>query len=221
MIIFIFPGNKQKYQTYLYEFYEIRKQIFCDKLNWVNSYNEFFEKDELDEEYNVTILYVDPLTDKVAGGVRLVPTLGNTLVHTVWSDMLPEKDDFRSPEIWEATRFCVSEKDATGRKSKFVNRVSLALMYSILDFTNSNQISSIISICEKKIVSMINVFSDGLDVISEKIDENGCEVSCILWSVAPEIKDSLEWARPFIGDVESLKIESLQTYNYSDSNRNN
>lgn len=208
MIVFISTFNRIKYQKYLDEYYIIRKKIFCDELKWVLSNSDHYEKDKLDESYNVTILYVDSETDCVMGGVRLVPSLGNTLIHSVWNDMLPEPDDFRSPEIWEATRYCVNDSDVIGRKNKLVNRVSLALMFAILDFANNNGISSIIAVCEKKIVNMISVFTPSLEIISEKVDENNCEICCTLWSTGPEIREAIKWARPFVGGTEPVLIDS-------------
>ena len=53
---------------------------------------------------------------ELAAGVRLMPTTGPTLLHSVWPDLLPDPEDFRAPTIWEATRFCVDEK--TNRQSQ-------------------------------------------------------------------------------------------------------
>ena len=207
MIVFIYPADKQKYADYLQKYYILRKKIFCDQLGWISVNGQNIETDNLDEEYNVIILFIDTKTDNVTGGVRLVPTIGNTLIHSVWSDMLPEPDDFRSPQIWEATRYCVNDTDVEGRKSKLVNRVSLALMFAILDFADQNNITAILAVCEKKIVNMIKVFSPGLETISEKTDENGCEICCTLWSTEPEIREGIKWARQFLGGANASQLE--------------
>lgn len=207
MIIFVTPSERQKYKNYLDQYFTIRKKHFCDIKKWVkpNSFNQ--EKDNLDNEYNITILYIDPESDQTVGGVRIVPTIGKTLIHDVWADMLPEPNDFRSPNIWEATRFCVDDNDQKGRNRNFVNRISLAIMLSLIDFASSNGITSVIAVCENNIFKMIKIFNSNLDILSTKIDDNGTEIICALFATNDEVRASLDWARPFIGGTVPVIME--------------
>jgi len=207
MIIYITPANRENYKTYLNQYFQLRKTVFCDELKWVKSKNQKFEKDNLDEEYNVTLLYIDEESDTVVGGLRLIPTTGNTLLHDVWVDMLPERDDFRSPNIWEATRFCTNTNYSNNRNNYFINRIFYALILATLKFSSENGITSIIAVCEKKFVMMFSAFNAALEIISEKTDENGCELCCTLWSTEPEIQNKLKWAKYFLGEETASQLE--------------
>jgi len=206
MIIYVTPFTRKRHSKYLEQYYQLRKTVFCDTLNWVEPTNSELEKDALDEDYNVTLLCVDNITDQVVGGIRLVPTTGKTLLHDVWVDMIPDKDDFRSPNIWEATRFCTNERLTGDRNKHFVNRIFYTLIVATLEFAGENGITSIIAVCEKKFINMFGAFNADFEIISEKTDPNGCEICCTLWSTEPEIRKSIGWAIPFLEGASAPRL---------------
>ncbi|MFZ1815697.1 MAG: acyl-homoserine-lactone synthase [Rhizobiaceae bacterium] len=190
-------------------YYKLRKRVFCDALGWVPPKPGGMEHDEFDEAYNVVILDVDEKTGEVFGGVRLMPTTGPTLMHTVWRDMLPDPDDFRSPNIWEATRFCVDNVSNGTRKRNFVNRATLALSLAVLEFCSSNGIDSVVGVCEKKFFDMQRIYGTRAEILSSMTDANGTEISCGLWSTSAAARSVIAWARPFIGSSEPLRLKQV------------
>ncbi len=208
VITYVELRERARYHEQLLQYMKLRKRVFCDRYGWVKPNPDGTESDSLDEACNLVILYMDPETGNVAGGVRLMPTTGPTLMHTVWSDMLPHPDDFRSPNIWEATRFCVDETSDSSRKRNFVNRATLALSLAIFDFGHTNGISHVIGVCEKKFFDMSSTYGAGAEIISAKTDQNGTEICCGLWSTGDAMRNTLGWARPFIGGTEPVKIEA-------------
>ncbi|MGI9351293.1 MAG: acyl-homoserine-lactone synthase [Rhizobiaceae bacterium] len=206
MIIYIPQSERNNHRNLLDQYFFLRRKIFCDTNQWVTPDEDGKETDFLDLQYNVYILYLDENSNSIAGGVRLAPTTGETLVHSVWADMLPDPDDFRSPNIWEATRFCVDDDTNASRNGNFVNRVCLALVLGILDFAAENGISSIIAVCEQRVVDLLAVFRTTPDVISIKTEADGCEIACVMWSVDEELINSLSWARGFIGGTGPVKL---------------
>ncbi len=197
MILYIEPFERDKYSKALEGYYRLRKKVFCDTLQWVEDNGTELERDEFDEGYGVYILYQDD-AGRIGGGVRLMPTTGPTLLHTVWADLLPEKDDFRSPNIWEATRFCVDEDIVDTRNLSLANKATLALSLAVVDFADSNGISHVIAVCESYFFEMGNAYDAQAEILSTKTDENGVRISCGLWSTK-EATTALEWARPFLG----------------------
>ena len=103
MIIYITPERRHRHTEQLRQYFALRKRVFCDRLGWVEPRHDRYETDRFDPCFNVYILCIDPDTQQVCGGVRLMPTTGPTLLHSVWADMLPEGNALRSPGIWEAT----------------------------------------------------------------------------------------------------------------------
>ena len=209
MIIYIEPGNRHAYRELLQDYFRLRKRVFCDQLGWVPACPGGIETDEFDDGYNVIILNVDEATKRVSGGVRLMPTMGPTLLEKVWRDMLPDPAAFRSPRIWEATRFCVDDTSNTSRKRSFVNRATLALSLAVLEFCDANSVDQVIGVCERKIFEMQRVYGTEAELISTKVDENGVEISCGLWDTGPQARAGLAWAKAFLGGVEPVQLAKV------------
>jgi acyl homoserine lactone synthase len=197
MIIFVEPHERATHTAVLNQYFLLRKKIFCDQLRWVLPKTDDMECDDFDNEFNVYVLHVEEDTGRLTGGVRLMPTTGPTLMHTVWADMLPDKDDFRSPTIWEATRFCV-DPSASSRRSSLANKATLSLTLAVIDFAQTNGISHIIAVCESKFFDMTNAYSGEAEIIQRKIDSNGVDICCGLWAANAD-RSRLAWARQFIG----------------------
>lgn len=209
MIIHIEHADRDRFGHELDAYYRLRKRIFCNELNWVPDTGNEFEKDHLDDLFHVVILDIEEESGAVVGGVRLMPTTGPTLMHSVWSDMLPGPDAYRGPDIWEATRFCVDEAFNATRKRNFVNRTTLALSLAVLEFCDANDVSQVIGVCEKKFFDMQRVYGTNASIISSKIDENGVEIGCGLWETGTRARASLAWARPFLGERRPPRLAQV------------
>jgi len=207
MIIYITPESRRRHIGHLRQYFALRKRIFCDKLGWVEASHEDYEIDRFDHLFNVYILSIDGDTGLVAGGVRLMPTTGPTLLHTVWADMVPPGRDFRSDGIWEATRFCVDET-MSSRKSNLLNRATLELSIAVADFGNANGISHVVAVCERYFFDMAGVYGPQAEMLSTRLDENGLEIGCGVWSTAA-ISAKLTWSRAFIGNDEPAIIQKV------------
>lgn len=209
MIIYIEKNRQHEHRDALDAYFRLRKRVFCDRLGWVPACRGGVENDAFDALYNIVIVNVDDRTGTVSGGVRLMPTTGPTLLHTVWSDMLPDPDDFRSPNIWEATRFCVDDGSTQSRKRSFVNRATLALSLAVLEFCHANGITHVIGVCEKNIFDMQRAYGTEAEIISTKTDENGTEIGCGLWATGPEARANLAWARAFLGGTVPARLPKV------------
>ncbi len=207
MIVYVTPANRAKYRKELDGYFRLRKKIFCNKLKWVPERADEYETDRYDTLFNVYILCIDEHSGQVAGGVRLMPTTGPTLLHSVWSDMLPKPSDFRSPNIWEATRFCVDE-DISTRKQNLLNRTTLTLSIAVADFGNANGITHVIAVCEHYFFNMSGAYGPKADILSTRIDANGLEISCGMWSTA-SIQTMLTWSRAITGNAEPAIIREV------------
>jgi N-acyl-L-homoserine lactone synthetase len=206
MIVFIEPHQRLRHTIALNQYFSLRKIVFCDKLKWVDAKPSGLEHDDFDDIYNLYILNIDDISGDVTGGVRLMPTTGPTLMHTVWADMLPDPEDFRSPNIWEATRFCVETQ--ASRKQSFANRITLALTLAVMDFARANGISHIIAVCESKFFDMTMAYGDNAEIIDRRIDDKGTEICCGLWSADAD-RGNLAWAKQFIGGVEPVIVQKV------------
>lgn len=208
MIKYVTVGEREENQRYLEQYFRLRKKVFCDHYGWVEPTADGLETDLVDETYCVYILYLDQETDQVLGGVRMAPTTGPTLMHTVWAHMLPDPDDFRSPTIWETTRFCVDTVARQSGAGRFVNQPNLALSLAMMDFAAENGIGSIIGVCEGTALKLFSLYRAEPEIISKHTDENGVEIACVLWSSIDAIRNCIHWARPFLGGSEPITVDA-------------
>ena len=207
MILYIAPGKRYVYHNELKQYFALRKKVFCDKLGWVAANPNGIETDNFDRQYCVYILYIDDESGLVGGGVRLMPTTGPTLLHDVWPDMLPNPEDFHSPNIWEATRFCVDET-ISSRKSSLLNRATLSLTMAVAAFGNSNGISHVVAICETYFFEMCGAYGPKPEIIGKKVDENGLEISCGMWETE-KLRSVLTWSQAIIGNAEPVIVSKV------------
>jgi acyl homoserine lactone synthase len=207
MIVYVEPEGRARHAAEIDQYLKLRKEVFCDRLRWVAPGTDGMERDALDEEYNLYVLHLDDESGRVSGGVRLMPTTGRTLLHTVWADMLPQPELYRSPQIWEATRFCVDSR-ASSRRANLANRATLALTLAVIDFAQANAVSQIIAVCESKFFEMTNAYCGDATIIQRRIDANGVDICCGLWSAEMD-RSRIAWARQFIGGADPVRLDKV------------
>jgi len=133
MIHVVQAFNAANYQNELDEMFRQRASVFKEKLGWDVQVDEYgFEKDKYDTGDAVYLLSIDEETGDVLGSLRLISTMGPTLLRDVFSDTLPSNFDFQSPRIWECTRFAVDENVLAGRGDGLTTaRVASELLFAI------------------------------------------------------------------------------------------
>jgi N-acyl-L-homoserine lactone synthetase len=89
------------------EMFKMRARIFSERLGWDVKVHNGKERDEYDY-LGPTYLLIeeeDSLRASLRASVRLMPTLGRTMLR----DHFPQYAPVPSPSVWEATRFCAEQ----------------------------------------------------------------------------------------------------------------
>ncbi len=84
--------NNSEYQRRLTEYYKIRSLVFAERLKWILKPEDGLDKDQFDGADTLYLLSIDPKIGTI-GGVRLRPTLVDTMILNVFSDL------FESPKF--------------------------------------------------------------------------------------------------------------------------
>lgn len=118
MIIVIDALNRHHFGNLEKEMYRLRARVFQDRLGWDVTVRDGLEMDEFDALDPAHVISLDD-EGNVVGCMRLLQTTGPHMLADVFSDILDGEPPLRSPQIWEATRFCVdTERLAIGGRAR-------------------------------------------------------------------------------------------------------
>lgn len=109
MFISIQPHQHRENQHLLNAFFNLRKRVFFDQLEWDVPVDGDLEKDEYDDIGATYLIWTNETQDTIYGGLRLLPTTGPTLLHDVFHATHGNNQNLVRPDVWEGTRMCVDE----------------------------------------------------------------------------------------------------------------
>jgi len=93
----------------LNQYFQLRKTVFCDQLQWDCPATGNEERDFYDTLGPVYLLWCSSDKLTLYGGMRLMPTTGPTLLYDVFRRTFPAAAELSAPGIWEGTRMCVHD----------------------------------------------------------------------------------------------------------------
>lgn len=106
MLVQIGGHERTKYGKHFATMFHHRKIIFHDQRKWdVKVTDDHYEIDEYDREETSYLMSFDEKGDLV-GSIRLISTIMPHMMSGPFSKMFPDIS-FKSPVIWEGTRFAV------------------------------------------------------------------------------------------------------------------
>lgn len=88
--------------------FNLRYRVFHERLHWDVRCHDEKETDEYDDHRTVYVVAVDD-ADRVAGGWRLRPTVGNYMLEDVFPQLLHGTPAPHDPRVWESNRFVVDK----------------------------------------------------------------------------------------------------------------
>src|SRR6202035_3135059 len=86
--------------------HQLRYRVFKERLGWDVQASGDLEVDEFD---SLSPAYLVQITENggVQGTVRLLPSLGPTMLRKTFSALLAGQPEPRSPFVWESSRFAI------------------------------------------------------------------------------------------------------------------
>jgi acyl homoserine lactone synthase len=109
MFISVQAHEYHAHQDLLGQYFQLRKAVFCDQLQWDCPPTGNEERDHCDTLSPVYLLWCSNDRRTLYGGMRLMPTTGPTLLYDVFRRTFPAAAELSAPGIWEGTRMCVHE----------------------------------------------------------------------------------------------------------------
>jgi len=181
MIIHIEMHERDTHAGRIAEYFRLRKKVFHDRLGWDVPVHDDQERDPLDDLPCTYALSLDP-DGAVNAGIRLVPTTQTTLLDLAFDGLVPDAVSFRSPTIWELSRYCVDHDLATDRLPAGLGLATLQLTLANFDYARRNGITHFIAVTEERVFELTNVFDLGAELLARRTID-GCRVVCTLFSI--------------------------------------
>ena len=138
--------EKDKYLAY-----QLRKEIFCDELNWVSCANKKIEVDDYDKKSY--IFGVIDGYDDIIGTVRVIHASESMMIEKEFLLLLsPEYRIRKETDTAEASRLCVRSSIDSMKKTK----ISHALYYATYKWCLLHEIRYLYIVVEKKMYRNLN-----------------------------------------------------------------
>jgi acyl homoserine lactone synthase len=106
--------------------HKIRKKVFFDRMKWQVSVVNDWEVDGFDALSPIYLVCINDAKN-VVGGLRLLPTMGFTMINDTFSRLLPNANRVESPLIWESSRFSVDHDADVAIGKKGLSRATAEL----------------------------------------------------------------------------------------------
>ena len=186
MIQTISPSRAKFFQHLLHSMYCDRRAQFKDRLQWsaVKSNACGEERDEYDDVRPTYIVYEGP-TGVHAGSLRLMPTLGPTMIFDHFSDLL-EGSELPSASTWECTRFCLSP-NLSGVSPKVV---STALMLAACRHCLQKDIHKILAVFDPRMIRIYRTVGWAPEVLQMSVSQGSLIYSGV-WTPSQAIERDL------------------------------
>jgi acyl homoserine lactone synthase len=105
----------------------LRHKCFIDRQSYnVKTFNGK-EYDQYDTPATVYLVYCD-VNGNALGVSRLIPTSHACMLNDLWPDMVQNSSEYKSPDIWEGTRFCVDKRVDPNFRKRIVHELVLAYL---------------------------------------------------------------------------------------------
>lgn len=156
----------------------LRYQVFVLRLQWELTSGLGLESDQYDNA-DAKYIYACDNTDKVNGCWRLLPTTGDYMLRTVFSELLGDQDVPNDPTIVELSRFAVEKQSST--MNGVSSEITMKLFEAIYTYAISNGIKEYVSVTSTAIERFLKRIKIPCNRIGDQqVHLLGCTKSVVL-----------------------------------------
>ena len=127
--------------------FRLRRRVFKDRLGWDVSSSDGMEIDVFDA-LGPTYLLALAGHDDVVGCVRLLPTMGPTMLGETFPSLLNGQPLPRDPNVLESSRFCVDTGRGANTLGGGLSQVTFMLFAAMIEHLSSVQARSIVTVTD-------------------------------------------------------------------------
>jgi acyl homoserine lactone synthase len=141
--------NFGQHLNLLTEMYRLRRRVFKDRLDWAVSVSGDLELDVYDALNPIYLLVMSDEGNLVAS-VRLLPTMGPTMLADTFPALLGGQAAPHSEKVLESSRFCVDTKLASELAENGLNRATFILFAAMIEGARAVEAESIVTVTDTR-----------------------------------------------------------------------
>lgn len=148
MLQLIAPACYDEFSDELTEMHSLRSRVFKDRLGWDVQVKDGLEIDEYDALHPFYLL-VRGSSGAICGCVRLLPTMGPTMLRDTFPSLLHGQPMRSSLSIWESSRFALDIAEAPARSGMAVE--TYELFAGLVEFGLARGLREIVTVTDTRI----------------------------------------------------------------------
>ncbi len=148
MIKIITPKNYTENPRALDPIFRLRKKVFHDLLKWDVEVQDDKEIDHYDDSKPIYVASYSPLTGKLRGALRLLPTIGPNMLDDTFPVLLGGSPAIREADVWESSRFCIDPDISQDRAANQVTVAAAELMCGVGELGLASGIREIVTVTD-------------------------------------------------------------------------
>lgn len=203
MIIVLDALNRDRFGDLEKEMYRLRARVFQDRLGWDVTVRDGLEMDAFDTLDPAHVISLDD-EGHVVGCMRLLQTTGPHMLADVFSEILGGEPPLRSPQVWEATRFCVDTErlSGTGRARNSISYVTSEVMVGAFEYGRDAGVLDAVAVIDPVMNRVMNRSGNApYDYIGKTVDMGKVSALAALLDCSDERIDRIRAFAGIEGDV--------------------
>ncbi len=150
MLQLITPTSYDEFADELAEMHRLRYRVFKERLHWDVEVRDGLEIDQYDALHPTYLLALDR-NRTVCGCVRLLPTLGPTMLRDTFPVLLHGQPMRSSLSIWESSRFALDVAEPAPKGDGGMAVETYELFAGLVEFGMAMQLREIVTVTDTRV----------------------------------------------------------------------
>lgn len=147
MIQLITPPSYGEFSSTLIEMHRLRNRVFKLRLAWDVQTSGDLEVDDYDALSPIYLVQISH-SGQVEGSVRLLPTLGPTMLRDTFPALLEGQSAPSDHQIWESSRFAIDVAADAPKGDHGISCAAYELFAGMVEFGLSRQLTDIVTVTD-------------------------------------------------------------------------
>ena len=200
MLQLITPASYDEFADELAEMHRLRCRVFNERLGWNVQVRDGLEIDEYDSLHPIYLL-LRGSSGGISGCVRLLPTIGPTMLRDTFPSLLHGQPMRASPAVWESSRFALDVTQNAPKAEGGMAVETYELFAGLVEFGLARQMRQIVTVTDTRIERILRRAAWPLERIGPPLPIGGTQAVAGFLEVSRAALDRLRAGGGFRGPV--------------------